>query len=395
VAADASGMRNRNHRAIHVLLVLAVAAAGFLPAAAAGASTGKVSTVPSGALGGLRYHVVRSGDTVTSIARTYGVDAATIRAANGIVGDRLYLGARVLIDAANPSLTRSGGSSAATSSSGASSAATASSAGSGTSYVVKDGDVLERIARRHGVKLSALLSANGLEPESLILAGRTLTIPSATATGGAPSGTSADATYLVKDGDVLERIARRFGVKLSALLSANGLEAESLILPGRKLTIPSGASGAAPAAASTPTTTAPAAGGSGSVGPRMVCPVPGASYMNDWGFPRGTERFHEGTDLFASEGTTIVAPVSGTLTFGSNGLGGTTFNITTPDGWVIYGAHLSKAIGSSRQVSAGTAVGLVGDTGGAAGGPPHLHLGIKPAGGRPANPYPSVLAACG
>jgi murein DD-endopeptidase MepM/ murein hydrolase activator NlpD len=201
---------------------------------------------------------------------------------------------------------------------------------------------------------------------------------------------------VVKDGDVLERIARRHGVKLAALLSANGLESESLILPGRKLTIPSGGSGAAPAATSSPTTTAPAASsGSGWVGPRMVCPVPGASYMNDWGFPRGTERFHEGTDLFASEGTTIVAPVSGTLTFGSNGLGGTTFNITTPDGWVIYGAHLSKAIGSSRQVSAGTAVGLVGDTGGAEGGPPHLHLGIKPAGGRPANPYPSVLAACG
>ena len=127
----------------------------------------------------------------------------------------------------------------------------------------------------------------------------------------------------------------------------------------------------------------------------MVCPVPGSTFMNDWGFPRGSERFHEGTDLFAPMSTTIVAPVSGVVSFGSNGLGGTTFNISTADGWVFYGAHLSDTIGSGGQVAAGTPIGRVGNSGDAEGGDTHLHLMMRPAGGRPANAYPSVVAACG
>ena len=127
----------------------------------------------------------------------------------------------------------------------------------------------------------------------------------------------------------------------------------------------------------------------------MVCPVPGASFMNDWGFPRGSSRFHEGTDMFAPKGTTIVAPVSGVVSFGSNNLGGTTFNISTADGWVVYGAHLADTIGSGGQVAAGTPIGTVGNSGDADGGDTHLHLMVRPADGRPANAYPSVLTACG
>ncbi len=126
----------------------------------------------------------------------------------------------------------------------------------------------------------------------------------------------------------------------------------------------------------------------------MVCPVPGASFMNDWGFPRGAERFHEGTDLFASTGTTIVAPSSGSVSYGSNRLGGTTFSLTTTDGWVVYGAHLARAIGTSRSVTAGEPIAVVGASGNAAGGDPHLHLGLRPVGGAPVNPYPSLAAAC-
>jgi LysM repeat protein len=93
----------RNHQTtIKVLLALAVAVGGLIPAAGVGASTSNPHTVSSGSLGGIRYHVVAKGDSVASIARTYGVDADTIRTINGIVGDKLYLGARVLLDPPNP-----------------------------------------------------------------------------------------------------------------------------------------------------------------------------------------------------------------------------------------------------------------------------------------------------
>ena len=407
----------RNHKYLTaVLATVAVFMGAMTPAAAAarGTATTSTSSGTGTTSGGQRYHVVRPGDSVTSIANAYGVSADSIRSINGIVGDRLYAGARLLLDSPNPGLTASrisSSSSKGTSSTGTSSKGT----GAGGTYTVKDGDVLERIARRHGVKLSALLSANGLKASSLIVEGDVLTIPSGSSKGSGTSGSAGSSSasrYTVKDGDVLERIARRHGVKLSALLSANGLTATNLIFEGDVLTIPTGTASSGTASSGTassstaPSSTASsgsessggssAGGSSGStVGPDLVCPVPGASFMNDWGFPRGSTRFHEGTDLFAGKGTTIYAPASGVVSFGSNNMGGTTFTLSTNSGWVIYGAHLADTIGSSGSVSAGTPIGVVGASGNAAGGDPHLHLGIKPAGGSAINPYPSLHAACG
>ena len=336
----------RNHKYLTaVLATVAVFMGAMTPAAAAARGTATTSssngTGAGTTSGGQRYHVVRPGDSVTSIANAYGVSADSIRSINGIVSDRLYAGARLLLDSPNPGLTASrisSSSSKGTSSTGTSSKGT----GAGGTYTVKDGDVLERIARRHGVKLSALLSANGLKATNLIFEGDVLTIPSGTASSGTAS------------------------------------------------------SGSEPSGGAASSSTASSGGSSGStVGPELVCPVPGASFMNDWGFPRGSTRFHEGTDLFAGKGTTIYAPASGVVSFGSNNLGGTTFSLSTNSGWVIYGAHLADTIGSSGPVSAGTPIGVVGASGNAAGGDPHLHLGIKPAGGSAINPYPSLHAACG
>ena len=373
----------RTSRALTALTLAVVLLAAIAPTASA-APQGSRSGAATGSTSGSSSHVVAPGDTVRSIARQYGVDADVIRRANGLVGDRLYLGARLLLSDPNPQL-------AATR---ISSVVPASSSASGT-YTVRDGDVLERIARRHEVKLSALLSANGLQADSLIMAGDQLSIPSgssssgSSSTGGASDGSG---TYTVRDGDVLERIARRHEVKLSALLSANGLQADSLIMAGDRLTIPSGS--ASSAGSSRPSSSSSGSTSQRAVGPDMVCPVPGASFMNDWGFPRGAERFHEGTDLFAATGTTIVAPSSWSVSYGSNRLGGTTFSLTTTDGWVVYGAHLARAVGSSRTVAAGEPIAVVGASGNAAGGDPHLHLGLRPVGGAPVNPYPSLAAAC-
>ena len=333
----------RNHKYLTaVLATVAVFVGALAPSAAAARGTATTTSSSSGAgagttSGGQRYHVVRPGDSVRSIANAYGVSADSIRSINGIVGDRLYAGARVLLDSPNPGLTASRIS--ASSSSGSSSKGSSS----GSSYTVKNGDVLERIARRHGVKLSALLAANGLKVTSLIFEGDVLTIPSGSSKGAGSAGSS------------------------SAAPSSSGTSGSS-----------SGSSS-----------------GGDTVGPDLVCPVPGASFMNDWGFPRGSSRFHEGTDMFAAKGTTIYAPASGVVSFGSNNLGGTTFTLSTNSGWVIYGAHLSDTIGSSGSVSAGTPIGVVGNSGNAAGGDAHLHLGIKPAGGSAINPYPSLRAACG
>ncbi|MFN2589785.1 MAG: M23 family metallopeptidase, partial [Actinomycetota bacterium] len=123
--------------------------------------------------------------------------------------------------------------------------------------------------------------------------------------------------------------------------------------------------------------------------PFQVCPVAGAhGYSDDFGAPRygGGYHAHAGNDLFASLGTPIVAPFSGTAANASNGLGGLSVKVYGASGWV-YNAHLS-AIGKLGSVSAGDVIGYVGATGDAAGTPPHNHFEWHPN-AIPANPWVS------
>ncbi|MGB8858518.1 MAG: LysM domain-containing protein, partial [Ilumatobacteraceae bacterium] len=60
---------------------------------------------------------------------------------------------------------------------------------------------------------------------------------------GAPIPSKAGAsagTYTVQAGDYLVGIAKRMGVKLSALLAANQLTVTSVIYPGMQLVVPEG-----------------------------------------------------------------------------------------------------------------------------------------------------------
>ena len=110
-------------------------------------------------------------------------------------------------------------------------------------YVVRSGDSLSRIAARLDVRLADLLRVNSLTLSSLILPGQQLRVPT-TAAAGSSAG-AGGTTYTVQRGDWLSRIASRHGVTLSALLAANDLTVNSLIMPGQRLVIPrpAGASG--------------------------------------------------------------------------------------------------------------------------------------------------------
>ncbi len=53
-----------------------------------------------------------------------------------------------------------------------------------------------------------------------------------------PSGSRADRTHTVRDGQTLAQIARRYGVSVPALLAANGLDRSQVIRPGDELRVP-------------------------------------------------------------------------------------------------------------------------------------------------------------
>ncbi len=100
-------------------------------------------------------------------------------------------------------------------------------------YVVQWGDTLFSIANRFGTTVEALMAANGLT-SPLIYVGQRLTIPSSP-----PMVTLERSTgYIVQYGDTLYSIAKRFGVRMEALMRANGLYNPHFICVGQKLTIP-------------------------------------------------------------------------------------------------------------------------------------------------------------
>lgn len=142
----------------------------------------------------------------------------------------------------------------------------------------------------------------------------------------------------------------------------------------------------------TTTTTSPPPSGGGGSGFR--CPVQGpTAFIDSWGAPRSGGRQHMGVDMLSPIGTPAVAPVAGRVEHRWNSTGGNSYHLYGNDGNYYYGTHL-HSYGASGQVSAGTVIGYVGDTGNAA-GIPHLHFEIHIGGrGNPVNPTPTVRAAC-
>ena len=230
-------------------------------------------------------------------------------------------------------------------------------------YTIKPGDTLGAIASRNGVSVAALAKANDISDPNRVFAGQVLTLP-----GSTPS---APRTHVIASGETLGGIARKYGVSVAAIASANRIANPNRIAVGQRLTLPGGGVGAA----------------------TWVCPVAGGTrFINDFGDARGG-RSHEGIDMLAPRGTPVVASVSGVLVRHDQPRGGLAYYLRGDDGLTYYGAHLATFVRGDGRVRIGQIIGTVGDTGNAAGGPTHLHFEIINRAG-PKNPFAKLTGAC-
>jgi LysM repeat protein len=115
--------------------------------------------------------------------------------------------------------------------------------GSQGDHVVIKGESFYTIAKKYSVTSRAIQDANpGVDPARLKI-GQKLVIPArsatatAAATGNGTSSTNSGKTYTVKSGDTLVAIAKKNGVTVKELQSANNLSTTRITV-GQKLRIP-------------------------------------------------------------------------------------------------------------------------------------------------------------
>ena len=207
-----------------------------------------------------KTYVVQPGDSLDRIARRFGVSARELMELNGIKNaNTLRVNKKLVL----PPYAKEGAAGKARVAHKApakkSAAKPAVAPAGGSVYVVQSGDSLERIAKRQGVKISALRAANQLSGDR-IRAGQKLVIPGK-AEGAAPAAPTASATnepapampapaapavpsvaidYTVKDGQTLDDVAKMFLVKKEDILKANDITDPATVQAGRKLKIPAG-----------------------------------------------------------------------------------------------------------------------------------------------------------
>jgi membrane-bound lytic murein transglycosylase D len=102
-------------------------------------------------------------------------------------------------------------------------------------HKVRSGDTLWGVARKYGVTVPALASANGLTTSSALSVGARLEIPGA---GGAtPGADTTRMTYKVRRGDTLSQIAERFNVSVRQLMTWNQMRQSTSLRAGQRLVI--------------------------------------------------------------------------------------------------------------------------------------------------------------
>jgi LysM repeat protein len=145
---------------------------GVAPAAVNGSGVSS-ATVPSGTT----EYTVRSGDTLTVIARRHGTTVSELRALNGLRNDTIRVGQTLLVPAGGP---RDGAEAAAAMTAPA--AAVAAAAVPAGRHTVMPGETLGEIARRYRTSVAEIARLNNITDPGRLRAGQILIVPGTAAT---------------------------------------------------------------------------------------------------------------------------------------------------------------------------------------------------------------------
>jgi membrane-bound lytic murein transglycosylase D len=170
-------------------------------------------------------HKVTSGQTLSHLSQKYGVPVSAIMEMNGLTNKhRLSVGQRLIIPA-NAPMADAGPK--------VSSMKSEKKKSGSTTYTVKRGDTLSELALKFNTSPQELKRLNGLKNTDRINKGQKLLIP-----GESPIPTMVLKEHIVKTGETLGYLATKYGVSVSAIMSANNLSSAHRLKVGQPLLIP-------------------------------------------------------------------------------------------------------------------------------------------------------------
>jgi membrane-bound lytic murein transglycosylase D len=194
----------------------------------------QVASLPESKRVLFREHMVKKGDTLGLIARKYGTSVSQLVQANNLGKTPVLKVGRSLI------IPMSGGTPPPPTAAGQTQRAartTATNTARITSYTVRPGDTLSKIATHFNTSVEKLRTWNHLTSNRLTV-GRKLVVAQQSTRIASNGGTGArKVIHRVRQGETLDKIATTYNTSVDAILSWNESEDLTVIHPGDRITI--------------------------------------------------------------------------------------------------------------------------------------------------------------
>ena len=186
-------------------------------------------------------HIVKKGETLWSIAQKYNLEISSLLTINNFIDPHLIsIGQEIKIPLSKNVISNKPLSKQKIAQENKNKDSNQNENLNSLIHIVKAGDSLWSISRKYGVSSEVIAEVNNLKDEDLLSIGQRLEIP---AIGGGISGKEKEQqptmlTYTVVKGDTLWSISKKFDVKMSSIISTNHLKQISRLSIGQKLKIP-------------------------------------------------------------------------------------------------------------------------------------------------------------
>ncbi len=234
-------------------------------------------------------------------------------------------------------------------------------------YVVKNGDIPEKIAALFGINTKTLLWANNLKDGDLIKPGDHLIILPLNGIN-----------HKIQSGDTIASLAKKYQADEEEIKQFNYLSSDADLKVAESIIIPGGEIPVAPKAKPKPKV----------VLPKFATSLPSLQPTSSWliqpaiGFNWGRLHSNNGIDIANQCGTPIYATADGVIILadmvGWNGGYGKNVRVRHPNGVVTLYAHLSESlVEAGQQVAQGQMIALMGTTGRSTGC--HVHFEVRGA----------------